>query len=236
MKIFKILVFLLYSLFKVSEVSAFVQLCPLSETITVSKQDTIKDNQDLYNGKIWKNLYYTVLKNQFLFSNEYLQGTVTVRNKRFTNIDLKYDIFKDELLTPVDHSMILQINKEMVDSFSLNFQNRTYSFIKLKDEDRQEGYYNILYKGKNALYQKYFKKIDKLAVEGKYDEFYQYSKLFFVKNGVFIQIRGKSDLLNAMDDRLDLVRTFIKKNKLTVSEKIPESFIPIVRYYNGLNH
>jgi hypothetical protein len=201
----------------------------------MSEQDTLKENQVLYNGKIWRNLYYHVLENQFLFSDEFLPGSITISGKVFNNIDLKYDIFKDELLTPVENGNILQLNKEMVDSFSLNFQNINYLFIKLNEGTGPLGYFNVLYKVKSVLYLKYFKKIDKLAVEGQYDMFYQDSKLFFVNDNVFFQITGKRDLINAIDDQNDRVKDFIKKNKFNVSEKIPESFIPILRYFDGLS-
>lgn len=198
-------------------------------------QDTLKEDQVLYNGKIWRNLYYQVRENQFLFSNEFLSGSLTISSKVFYNIDLKYDIFKDELLTPVENGIILQLNKEMVDSFSLNFQNKTYRFIRMKEESGQGGYFNVLYKAKSGLYLKYFKKIDKLAVEGQYDKFYQDTKLFLLKDNTFFQITGKRDLINAIDDGKVPVKAFINKNKLNVSEKIPESFIPILRYFDGLS-
>ena len=63
----------------------------------------------------------------------------TINGKTFTDIYLKYDIFKDEILTPVDVDGILQLNKEMVGSFSVLFQNKTYRFIKMKED----GYYTL---------------------------------------------------------------------------------------------
>jgi hypothetical protein len=105
----------------------------------------------------------------------------------------------------------------------------------MKEGPGPGGYFNVLYKRKSALYLKYYKKIDKLAVEGQYDMFYQDSKLFFVNDSAFFQITGKRDLINAIDDKNDRVKTFIKKNKFNVSEKIPESFIPILRYFDGLS-
>lgn len=226
---------LFYVLFQTAVLSAVTPHFSSSVKKIFSEQNTLSENQVLYNGKIWRNLYYQVQENQFLFSNEFLPGSLTISGKTFNNINLKYDIFKDELLTPVDNGIILQLNKEMIDSFSLNYQNNTYRFIRLKEDSGPGGYFKILYKGKSALYLKYFKKIDKLAVEGQYDRFYQYSKLFFVKDNKVYQITGKSDLLNAIDDKKDLVKIFIKKNKLNVSEKIPESFIPTLRYFDGLS-
>jgi len=219
----------------VAQLYASIPHIPLSGNGIMIGQDTVKENQFLHNGKIWKNVYYQVHGNQFLFANGFLSGSITISGKTFDNIDLKYDIFKDELLTPVNPGIILQFNKEMVDSFSLNFQSKNFRFIKLKDKDGQEIYYSVLYKGKTALYLKYYKKIEKLADAGQYDQFYQYSKLFLVRNNDIVQINGKNDLLKAIEDQHDLIRAFIKKNKLSVSEKIPESFIPILRYFDGLS-
>lgn len=235
MKRFYILFILFFAIFHPVLLSGITTRIPISSIGTVSVQDTLKEYQVLYNGKIWRNLYYQVHENQFLFSDKFLAGSLTISGKVFNNIDLKYDIFKDELLTPVENGNILQLNKEMVDSFSLNFQNSIYRFIRMKEGTGQGGYFNVLYKGKSALYLKYLKKIDKLAVEGQYDKFYQDSKLFFVNDSVFFQITGIRDLINAIDDQKDPVKTFIKKNKLNVSEKIPESFIPILRYFDGLS-
>jgi hypothetical protein len=235
MKRFNILFILFIAIFHQVLLFGVTPDIPVSTSGIASKGDTIIENQVLYNGKIWRNHYRHVQENQFLFSNEFLRGSLTISGKVFDNIDLKYDIFNDELLTPVDNGIILQLNKEMVDSFSLNFQNKKYPFIRMKEGSGPGGYFNVLYKEKSALYLKYFKKIDKLAVEGQYDKFYQDSKLFFVNGNTFFQITGKRDLINAIDDHKDLVITFIKKNKLNVSEKIPESFIPILRYSDGLS-
>jgi hypothetical protein len=235
MKRFDIVFIFFFVFFQTSLLSAVTPHLSSSVKEISSVQDTVRENQVLYNGKIWRNLYYQVQEKQFLFSNEFLPGSLTISGKEFNNINLKYDIFKDELLTPVDNGIILQLNKEMIDSFSLNFKNNIYRFIRLKEDSGPGGYFKILYKGKSALYLKYYKKIDKLAVEGQYDMFYQYSKLFFVKDNMVYQITGKSDLLNAIADKKELMKTFIKKNKLNVSEKIPESFIPILRYFDGLS-
>lgn len=110
-----------------------------SVAVNISQQDPLKENQILYNGKVWRNHFTSVKGDQFLFSKDYLPGSLTINGKTFTDIYLKYDIFKDEILTPVDAGGILQLNKEMVDSFSVLFQNKTYRFIKMKED----GYYTL---------------------------------------------------------------------------------------------
>src|ERR1035437_2536330 len=130
---FRILSLLLFAFSP--EINLFAGNQDLSSIPVKSIQsDTLLDNQTLYNGKIWRNLYYLVMEDQFLFSKEYLPGILTIGGKTFNNVLLKYDIFKDEVLTPIDSGRILQLNKELIDSFSISFLNRKYQFIKMKED------------------------------------------------------------------------------------------------------
>jgi len=98
-----------------------------------------------------------------------------------------------------------------------------------------KGYFNVLYKGKTALYLKYNKKIEKLAVEGTYDNFYQINRIYFVAKGIVSLISSKSDLMKIFTKDRALIKNFIKKNMIDVSEKIPDSFIPVIRYYDSIS-
>ncbi len=200
------------------------------------QQDTITDNQILYNGRVWENLYYMVKEDQFLFSKVFLPGSLTIRGKTFTNVSIMYDIYKDEILTPISPRGILQLNKEMVDSFSLRFQNKSYLFIRMPEDSLKglKGYLNVIYKGKTALYIKYEKKIEKLGDEGKYDKFYQVRQIYLVKDNRINLITSKRDLINVLNEDKELIKDFIKKNKLTVSKENPESYIPVIRYFDTI--
>jgi hypothetical protein len=200
-------------------------------------RDTLSSNQALYNGRIWRNLYYMINGNQFLFTNEFIKGSVSLKGQNFSDVNIKYDIFKDELLTPIDHGRILQMNKELVDSFSFSFQNRIYNFVRLTlDSTNKAGeYYCVVHNGKSSLYLKYSKKINKLSISGESDSFYQNEKLFLVRNNKIIPISGKSDLLRAMNDKRDQIKAYIRKNKISVSEAEPESIVPVIIYYDRLS-
>jgi len=211
--------------------------CYISDFPLATIQDSLKENQVLYNGRIWRNLYYQVNENQFLFTNEFISGSVTISGKTFRNVNLKFDIFKDEILTPLEPGRILQLNKELVDSFSLSFLNKTYRFVKFRADsiNGQMRYFNVLYNGKTALYLKYSKKIDKLSIDGQYDKFYQFTRIYLLKENAIYPISGKGDLLRVMNNKKEQIRDFIRKNKLTVSEKDPESLVAVVRYYDSLS-
>jgi hypothetical protein len=204
--------------------------------IKMIQQDPVRENQVLYNGKVWRNMFTNVRGDQFLFSKDYLPGSVTVNGKTFKNLNINYDIYNDEITTPKNNGAILQLNKEMVDSFSLVFEFKTFRF-KNTDEDSIPGitgFVNVLYEGESALYVKYKKEIDLLAVDDKYDLFFQTHKIYFFKKGMVYQINGKSDLLKALEEDKARIKAFMKKNGIRVSKKEPGSFVPVIRYYDSL--
>jgi hypothetical protein len=197
--------------------------------------DTIKENQVLYNGRIWKNIYHNVEGDQFLFTKSFLPGSVSIRGYQFSDLSIMYDIFNDEILIPFSKGGVLQVNKQMVDSFTIVFLNKKYHFTKLQI-DSLDSFVNTIYKGKSALYIRYTKKIEKSADQGKYDQFYQVNQTLFVKDNKLYPIKGKRDLLNALQDDNESVKDYIKKNRIKITAKDPESFVPVIRYFDSINH
>ena len=206
--------------------------------IQISQQDSLKEDQVLYNGILWHNLYHKIKGNQFLFSDDFLPGSLIINSKSYNNLGISYDIYNDEIITLTNHGSILQLNKEMVDSFALVFNFKTYRFKNAMEDSLTviKGYVNVLYKGKSSLYVKYKKEIQLLAVDYKYDLFFQTYRIYFLKDGIIHQISNKSELLKLLYEDKAQIKEFIKKNKLKISKKEPESFVPVIRYYDSISH
>jgi hypothetical protein len=200
------------------------------------QQDTLQGNQILYNGRVWRNLYYKVKGDQFLFSKDFLPGSVSLEGKTFNNIMIRYDIYNDEVMTPANEITILQLNKEMVDSFTFTYLNKKYYFKHIQSDSLKEfnGYMNILYDGKTSLYVKYKKEIQLLGIDNKYDVFYQEDRIYFVRNGIVNLVKSKRELLKLLDEYKLQIRSFIRKKMLKVTKKEPESFVPVIEYYDSL--
>ncbi|MBE3138361.1 MAG: hypothetical protein IMZ63_00940 [Actinobacteria bacterium] len=226
----------LFSIFNGSGLYGIVPNDSESLSLIIYKQDTLKENQILYNGKLWRNRYYRIREDQFLFSKEFLSGNLSINGQLFRNLNIRYDIYNDEIMIPSNRGAILQLNKEMVDSFTINFYNKTYKFTQIREDSVRgfNGYVNVLYKGKNALYVKYKKEIELLAVDRKYDMFYQTLRIYFLKDGIVHLISGKREFFNLLDEYKLQIRSFIKKNRIRVSKKIPESFVPVIEFYDNL--
>jgi hypothetical protein len=202
------------------------------------QQDPLKSDQQLYNGKAWHNLYGNIKGDQFLFSKDLLPGSVTINGKSYNNLSISYDIYNDEIITPTPQGTMIKLNKEMVDSFTIKFAFKTYRFRNTLQDSLTDikGYVNVLYEGKSSLYIKYKKEIELLAVDDKYDLFFQTYHVYFVKDGIVHQLTNKSGLLKILSQDKILIKDFIKKNNIKISKKDPESFIPVIRYYDSISH
>ncbi len=204
-----------------------------AETINYADYDTLKENQVLYNGRIWRNLHYMIEGDQFLFSRSFLPGSIAMRGKTFNNIKLLYDIYNDEILIPSNTGSILQLNKEMIDSFTVFHENRAFHFTKLS-QNKPVGYLNVIYNGESALFIKYSKKIEKMADQGKYDKFYELNQTYYLKDSILYPISGKRDLKKILPAEKELINNFLRKNKFRISKQNPDSFIPLIRYLDEL--
>ena len=209
---------------------------PVIACSIINVQDTLKNNQILYTGRVWSNKYHRIDGDQFLFADYFLPGTVSINGKTFRNLMLRYDIHNDELMIPVSREEILQLNKEMIDSFSLRFENKTYKFSNIRNDSINglTGYYNVLYHQQSALYIKYRKEISPNITDESDGEFIQTHITYLVKDNVPYKIKTRNNLYRALNADIHQIRNYLKNDRLKISKKIPESYVPVIRFCDNL--
>lgn len=191
----------------------------------------------MLNGRIWYNLYSRAYGHQFFATTEFITGDVTLEGKQYKNLNLKYDILNDELLLAVPYKPIIILNREMVDSFTLNYNDRTFNIVNMGADSGSviRGYVNVLYNGPTALYVKYIKEIQPLAIDGKYDRIIEKHKIFISKDTAIVRISGRADLMKLLQDKKPEIREFIRNNKYQIGRIDPYTFIPILKFYDSFN-
>lgn len=213
---------------------------PESNFPDLFEQDTLKEYQSLYSGKVWKNLYRRINGDQFLFTNYFLDGTVTANGRTYKNLKIKYDIYSDEIVIPVDLEEIVQVNKEIIDSFSVIYEDRVYRFEKIDADSLKKindfnGYFRVLYKEKSALYLKYRKQISPNITDKSDGDFIETDKVWLKKDNIIYPVMSENDLLSALKIDKVTLKNYLRSNKLKYSKRNPESLIPIIRYYDSIS-
>jgi hypothetical protein len=210
--------------------------CQVANDNPSLNSDTIKEKQELYTGIRWTNRYRNYENDQFLFTNLFINSNITVNSRTYKNIRLKYDIYSNEIITPVNLQDIIQINREAVDSFSLFYENRRYDFINLQNDSTKglKGYVQVLYNGPTSLLTVH-KKIFTPSADPSKDGTFIYSKTAYIWQGnTYLPYKTRT-LYALMDEDLKLkVRDFMRHLKTKVTRKNPENIIPVLRYYDNL--
>lgn len=197
----------------------------------------MKNYQSFINGKIWNNKYRKFHGSAFLFEDYFLPGTVSVNGRTFKNLSIKYDIYSDELLLPVSSDEIIQLNKEIVDSFSITYDNRIYKFIRLGFDtlksDKPADYYNLLYNGQVSCFIKYKKEILPGHDPGRDFEFVQSHQIYLKKDSVLYQVSKKKEIFQTLMVDESEFKKSIRDQKQKLSVDNPGSLIPLLRFYDS---
>lgn len=210
--------------------------CSLSGKTDTLLTRNSSDRDALLNGRIWWNRNSKVTGDPHFISDSFLKGSVTFNGRNFSDLDLKYDIYSDELVyRPASHPVIF-LNKEMVDSFEINSGFRSYYFYNAGIDPRRgpAGYVNLLYDGPTSLLVKYAKKIQPLADQGIHDLFHQELRIYLRKDTVITPVTGRKQLLGVLEDRKKELREYMKRHRLRIAIKEPDSLIPVLEYYDSL--
>ncbi|MCJ7448630.1 MAG: hypothetical protein MUO72_13150 [Bacteroidales bacterium] len=200
-------------------------------------QDTPLEKQLIYNGRIWHNLYIRVNGDPFFLSGDFLTGNVFFNGREFQNLKIKYDICNDEVILYVNPQTIITLNKEMIEEFTIEYQNRLHHVLNMGNDSASllNGYVNVLYDGPTALFVKYIKKVDIQSLNRVNDEFYQQHRIYIRKDSAIVQVSGRRELFNLLGDRKTEIRSYIKRDRLNVIRKDPDSFVPVLQFYDSQN-
>ncbi len=233
------LIFFFAMLLPASAVTAAGCPAQVMPSSTCDAQQDSLGKQILYNGRVWRNLYQHIDGTQFLLSADFLHGSVTVNGMTFNSPELmlKLDLINDELLLLTDRGSILQLNKQMVDRFTINYDNRQLQFRNLEADSLNElsGYVKVIHDGKTALYLKYKKEIRLRDSPGDRDTFIQTHRIYLIKDGIAHQVRNSKNLVRLLKDHKAEVKDFMRTNRVRLSRNNPASFTPVLEFYDNLN-
>jgi hypothetical protein len=191
---------LIITAFFLSSQISYAQLSTV-EDIKKKYEVVTKQISGLYNGTKYQP--DAVLYDEgtpFLYS--YLQpGSVEYDGKKYSDTELLYDLVKDELvLLHYNGSARIQLIKSKVEAFKIAGRNFIHvKADKSKDWGINEGYYEVIYRGKDLLIKKNLKVLQSsyTSQSGRVDV-YDRKKFYLVRNDKANQVNSRKSFLSLL--------------------------------------
>jgi hypothetical protein len=196
----------------------------------------IGDNAQIYHGREFIRNGQKASGFPFFESDNLLVSSVFYQGTKYPDQNVYYNIVSDELVTNnYPHNAFIVLSPDKVDSFII----QQHVFIPLTSDKlnhlENDGYYDQLYAGEPGLYAKRQKSfvVGSGSEETKY---IQHDDYYIKLNNVFYGVSGKSELLDVLKDQKDVLKKYIRTNKLNFKKDLESSLVLTTVYYSQLKH
>jgi len=194
-------------------------------------------DQVLVNGIFYEDKYLIKTGHQFYMEDQLYKGTLVYRGKEYQGIEMKYDIFDQQLILYIKHNnslvRIVPLN-DFISAFSLG--NKFFSKYNFQGEP---GFYQVVCDTEKlkCLYY-WFKQKNDSNTNSKsisYEFTDSKKKNYLVLNGSIITYRNKRSFLEIFPLEIKaLVRQYIVDNHIKVTKSSDEEISGLLAHCNSL--
>jgi hypothetical protein len=196
----------------------------------------IGDNAQIYHGREFIRNGQKANGFPFFVSDNLLVGSVSYQGTIYPNQNIYYNIVSDELITNnYPHNAFVVLSAEKVDSFVIQH----HVFVPLSSNKfnhlEKDGYYDQLYAGEPGVYARREKRL--VVGSGNEETKYVQHDDYFIKiKNVFYAVDRKSELLDILKDQEDVLKKYIRTNKINFKKDLESSLVLTTIYYSQLKH
>jgi hypothetical protein len=163
---------------------------------------------------------------------------ILLSGQSFDNISMKYDIYGDQVVVKGPDDNEAEFNKNRIQSFIIYGQRDAilYNFVKLENGD----FYNLVFDGKNKIYQKFKKRIHVSEVNSGGFGSPESKSTFLNDDKVYIKLASgemkefdkEKRLYELFPDKSESIKLFIKTNKLKF--KSLDDLVKVIQYMENM--
>jgi hypothetical protein len=166
----------------------------------------------------------------WLHSPEFVKGTLYYNGVKYTGIEMKLDLYRNELvISPSNAPFSIVPEPGLVDSALLNETQIRYFAIPMGG--MPAGYAVMLHNGNNRLYQKHRLILRDVVESGKLITRFEILKSYWLVNESGVsRISRVSDLNRHFPDQRRLIRTFLKSNQLNFRRNPEQTLAQLLDY------
>ncbi len=195
---------------------------------------TLDSNSVVYNGIEHVGYMASIEGIPYYSSIDWIKGTMVYRDQPYTNVDLKYDLIKDEVILRHFNGYVgVTLFTPRLQSFTLGDKK----FVNLSNATgRSTGFYEELVPGAATVYAKRSKKINETLLATGVERKISASNAYYIlKDGVLHGVKNEKSVLEILKDHKAEIRAYLKGRGLKF-RKNPEAYLLVVAsYYNQLS-
>lgn len=184
----------------------------------------------LYNGILYKSFYPQKVKgDQYLENSNYVKGEATIRGVKYTNLDLNFDIYKQEVLLKYRNSNntfnVIMVSKAWLEDFTIG--NKRFEFYSTPETANR--IYQVLGSDSIKLLCYWKKDLELDAIGNSNLCFVPKRELNVLINKSLKRFINNRSFVHLFDkEKRVLIKKYLRQNKLQVknaSDQAMEEFI-----------
>jgi hypothetical protein len=200
-------------------------------------QKEIGENAHLYTGKEYTSYSNGIKGFAFFITDQMQSGDIFYDGTLYSNIPLLFDIVRQEVvINRYNQEARIKLLNEKLKYFT--FSGHRFENIALsvgKDEALGNDIYDVVFNSKANVFVKRVKRI-KNPIKAEDPPIFVEEDVYYIRNGNNLYaVDSRNSLIEAMSDKKDLVKNYIKKNKLRFKKNIENDLITVAAYYSTLN-
>lgn len=215
-------------LFALTAICLFVAVASYAQ----EKYDFVKQagiGATLFRGVEFERYPFRYKDSPYAYSKEFNVGEIIFNDVKYSGVFLNLNAHKDELHLKITTSgKILELDKGLVERFTIGERKYVALIGANAVEGVSEGFYEILYSGKEILFKKNVKKYNERlqsSEQGAYRYFYPSNRYYILKDGVMIPVSSAKQFKKVYKDKKDAISKFIRKNRIRFIDINDKDFI-----------
>lgn len=186
---------------------------------------------NILNGKSHISYPASIEGYAYIFA-DWKEGSVVYEGIQYSSVQLKYDLYRDELVLLHPNGLPLVLFTPRVSSFVI--QDREYVSLNPGSVTAIEaGYFEVLQKGNIELFAKRIKTLDEKVHTSGVDKSFVFKTEYFArKNGVLHRIKKESHLLDLVPDKKQAAKNMLRESGLSFNTDPEAALLMIAKSYN----
>ncbi|MEJ7677071.1 MAG: hypothetical protein WKG06_04175 [Segetibacter sp.] len=198
-------------------------------------KNEIKEDTHLYTGKEYYKYEAGITGFPFFVTNQMRTGDIFYEGTLYKDVPVLYDIVRQVLvINKYLQETRIQLLTEKIKYFIID-GHRFEIISPVEGEVGNKGLYDVAFTGKVSVLVKRVKSI-KSGQRAEDPNLFREEDEYYLKKGKSVyNVSNKKDVLQAFDDKKDIVKIFIRKNNLKFKKDIEKDLITTAAYYSTLN-